>query len=150
MESSLKPLLKRPSSSVENGPVEVAQRDSKSFKAELGKPEDEPFLELQELNSSPAPTSSSALEDQSIQIAPLASSEPFKESDHSVFSSFSPPALQVHSNRMQVSQASSDPNFYKNACGYSAEQNHDLEVSDERERKYSNIVVCFDLDHMSP
>jgi len=41
------------------------------------------------------------------------------------------PAPLAHDSaeaRQSVKGASSDPNHYKNACGYSAEENHDLEV----------------------
>lgn len=42
------------------------------------------------------------------------------------------PAPLAHDSaeaRQSVKGASNDPNHYKNACGYSAEENHDLEVN---------------------
>lgn len=101
--------------------VQEAERDLKVFKADLGLTDDG-------LKSSPVLVRSA--EPTSFSPNPIISGG----ADFSAH-----PALQVDSsiiNRVQVSQASSDPNFYKNACGYSAETNHDLEVTEQSERNH--------------
>jgi hypothetical protein len=91
------------------------------------------------VGSTQAPTQAPTLSSEPLQKQPQEMSAPLKNSSSSSSSSSSSAIPHHHlrqhiddyssqESRTQVMGASSDPNYYKNACGYSAAENHELEV----------------------